>query len=170
VTARRESLYAARMAETKTLLRADEIQARNETFSHPFNPKSEVRGVTLSRAAGLSRAGVNLVRLAPGKESFAYHAHYYEEEWMYVLSGRGVAEIDDAEHEIGPGDFLGFPTGTAHHTRNPFDEELVYLVGGESRDYEVADFPRLGRRMVRRGSQIDIFKIADARPFGPLDD
>ena len=66
--------------------------------------------------------------------------------------------------------FLGFPTGTAHHTRNPFGEELVYLIGGEHREYEVGDFPRMGRRMVRRGDQIDIFKISDAKPFGPLED
>jgi uncharacterized cupin superfamily protein len=152
------------------VLRADEIRAREQTVSHPWNPKSEMRGVMLSRATGLKRAGVNLVKLAPGKESCVYHAHYYEEEWMYVLSGRGIAEIDGSEYEIRAGDFLGFPTGTAHHTRNPFDTDLVYLVGGESREYEVADFPRHERRMVRRGDQIDIFKISDERKFGPLED
>jgi len=158
------------MNDKKKLLRADEIRAGEQVVSHPWNPKSEMRGVMLSRATGLTRAGVNLVKLLPGKESCVYHVHYYEEEWMYVLSGRGVAEIDGAEHEIAAGDFLGFPTGTAHHTRNPFGEELVYLVGGEHREYEVGDFPRHGRRMVRRGDQIDIFKISDAKPFGPLED
>ena len=72
------------------------------------------------------------MRVAPGKESFIYHTHYYEEEWIYILSGRGVAEIDGAEHEVGPGDFMGFATpSVAHHLRNPFDVELVYLCGGE---------------------------------------
>jgi len=28
---------------------------------------------------------------------------------------------------------------------NPFDEELVYLMGGENREFDVADFPRLGQ-------------------------
>ncbi len=158
------------MSDNKKLLRAADIRAREETVSHPWNPKSQMRGVMLSRATGLSRTGVNLVKLAPGKESCVYHAHYYEEEWMYVLSGRGIAELDGEEHEIGPGDFLGFPTGTAHHTRNPFAEDLVYLVGGEHREYEVAEFPRHGRRMVRRGDQIDIFKASDARKMGPLED
>ena len=83
----------------------------------------------------------------------------------------GFASVESEVGDAYPaGDFLGFPTGTAHHTRNPFDEELVYLVGGEHREYEVGDFPRLGRRMVRRGDQIDIFKISDAKPFGPLED
>ena len=71
---------------------------------------------------------------------------------------------------MGPGDFMGFPTpSVAHHMRNPFGEDLVYLMGGESLDFEAGDFPRLGKRMVRRGTQIDIYDLDDARPFGPLD-
>ena len=100
------------MSDKKKLLRAEEIRATEQTIGHPWNPKSEMRGVMLSRATGLTRAGVNLVKLAPGKESCVYHLHYYEEEWIYVLSGRGIAELDGAEHEIAAGDFLGFPTGT----------------------------------------------------------
>jgi uncharacterized cupin superfamily protein len=153
------------------LLRADDIRAREETGAHPWNPSSELRGTRLGTATGLQRTGVNLLRVAPGKESFIYHAHHYEEEWLYILSGRGIAEIDGVEHEVGPGDFMGFaPPSVAHHLRNPFDVELVYLCGGESRDYEVADFPKVGRRMIRRGKNIDIYKIADAKPFGPLED
>lgn len=65
---------------------------------------------------------------------------------------------------------MGFAKpSVAHHLRNPFDVELVYLCGG-ARDHEVADFPKVGRRMIRRGKHIEIYKIADARPFGPLED
>ena len=54
--------------------------------------------------------------------------------------------------------------------RNPFAEELVYLCGGEHREYEVAEFPRQGYRMARRGREIDLFKISDAKkPFPKLD-
>jgi uncharacterized cupin superfamily protein len=58
----------------------------------------------------------------------------------------------------------------AHHLRNAGEVELVYLCGGESREYEVADFPKQGRRMIRRGKSVDIYRIADAKPFGPLED
>ena len=34
-----------------------------------------------------------LARIPAGKESFAYHAHRAEEEWMYVVSGTGSARI-----------------------------------------------------------------------------
>jgi len=136
-------------------------------FSHPLNPASQVAGLALSRAAGLQRTAVNLYRVPPGRESFAYHAHAAEEEWIYVLAGRGVAEIDGGEHPVGPGDFMAFPTpSVAHHLRNPFDDELVYLAGGEHREVEVAEFPRHGKRLVRVGDRIALHDAAGAAPLG----
>ena len=39
-------------------------------------------------------------------------------------------------------------------------------MGGEVLDVDVADFPRLGRRMVRRGQDIEIYDVSDAQAFG----
>jgi uncharacterized cupin superfamily protein len=90
---------------------------------------------------------------------------------IIFVSGRGVAEIDGEEYEVAAGDFMGFPApGVAHHLRNPYDEDLVYLVGGESHEVEVADFPRLGRRMLRLGQNVEIYDTSDARAFIPLQD
>jgi len=160
-----------RMEERRFIVRADEIAGRARAFSHPWNPNSEMVGARLGALVGLSRTAVNWVRVPAGKESFIYHSHYREEEWIYILSGRGVAEIDGEEFEVAAGDFMGFPTpGVAHHLRNPSDEDLVYLVGGENLDVEIADFPRLGRRMIRRGQEVEIYDTSDARGFGPSDD
>jgi hypothetical protein len=41
-------------------------------------------------------------------------------------------------------------------------------MGGENRDAEVATFPKLGKKMIRLGSEIEIFDLDDARPFGPI--
>lgn len=51
-----------------------------------------------------------------------------------ILSGRGRAEIADDIVEAGPGDITGFPApdGPAHHLTNPFDEDLVYLMGAKA--------------------------------------
>jgi uncharacterized cupin superfamily protein len=149
------------------LIRAADLAARpEESFRHPLNPSSEVRGHELSEPVGLKRVGLALIKIAPGKESFAYHAHHGEEEFMYVLSGRGIAEVDDQELEIGPGDFLGFPTPSVpHHVRNPFSEELVYLSGGERHAMEVADFPRLKKRMVRVGRKATLYPLDQGQPF-----
>lgn len=144
------------MSEPQPLmLKATDIAAINEfEFHHPLNPNSEVYLRSLSRATGLNRIGVNLARIPPGKESFIYHSHSNEEEWIYILSGRGIAEIGDAEHEVGPGDFMGFSLPQQpHHLRNPFEEDLVYLVGGEQITVDIGAFPRHGKRAIRDGNK-----------------
>ena len=142
------------------IVRAADIAAHAQEFSHPWNPESLMRGTQLARSVGLKRTGVNLIRIPAGKESFAYHSHQHEEEWIYVLSGRALALIDDVEYEVGPGDFIGFPApSVAHHLRNPGPDELVYLVGGENRDNEIADFPKLGKRIVRRGKDVEVVDL-----------
>ena len=157
-------------AHGKYLLKAGEITEQAATGSHPWNPNSQFTGTRLAALCGLSRAGVNLMKVPAGKESFIYHSQQREEEWIYIISGRGVAEIEDEEFEVGTGDFMGFPTGVAHHLRNPSEEDLVYLVGGENVGIEVADFPRLGRQMIRKGQDVQVYRTSDAMGFGPLAD
>lgn len=157
------------MAKPGRLIREAEAQSAFTTHSHPWNAKSEISGVQLGRLAGLERTGVSFARIEPGKESFAYHSHEREEEWLYILAGRGTADIDGEEHEVGAGDFIGFPTpSVAHHLRNTGDEPLLYLMGGENRDCDVATFPTLGRRMVKFSGQVEVYDLADERGMKPL--
>jgi uncharacterized cupin superfamily protein len=145
------------------IVRAADIAAHAQEFSHPWNPNSQLHGTQLARSVGLKRTGVNFIRVPAGKESYVYHSHQCEEEWFYILSGKAVALIDDVEYELLAGDFVGFPApSVAHHLRNPGPADLVYLVGGENRDHDVADFPTLGKRMVRTGKQIDIHDVGGA--------
>lgn len=39
----------------------------------------------------------------------------------------------------------------------------------EHREFEVADFPRLGKRMVKSGENFEVYDMSNAKPFGPLD-
>jgi uncharacterized cupin superfamily protein len=157
------------MSESKKcqyILKAKDIEGLKTEFSHPWNPKSEILGARLGIETGLRRTGVNLATIPPGKESFVYHSHQFEEEWIYVLSGKGIAEIDGNEYEVEKGDFLGFPTpGVAHNMRNDGDEELVYLVGGEAKEFEVAEYPKLGRKMIRTGKKVEVLDISDIKDF-----
>ena len=142
------------------IVRAADIAAHSQEFSHPWNPNSELHGTQLARSVGLKRSGVNFIRVPAGKESYVYHSHQCEEEWIYVLSGRAIALIDDVEYEVNAGDFIGFPApSVAHHMRNPGPAELVYLVGGENRESDVVEFPTLRKRMERRGKQMDVFDV-----------
>ena len=44
---------------------------------------------------------------------------------------------------------MGFTAPSpAHSMRNPFDSDLVYLVGGEHRDVDVVHYPDIRRSMV----------------------
>jgi uncharacterized cupin superfamily protein len=152
------------------LIRADQVKSAEGQFSHPWNPKSLLVGSHLSKLGGLQRTGLSLARIPAGHESCIYHAHHCEEEWVYILSGRAIAEIDDHEYEVGPGDFIAFPApSVAHHLRNPFSEDLVYLMGGENRETEIADFPRLGKRMVKTGGEVTVYDLAAGKPLGPLE-
>ena len=153
----------------KYLVRAEEIAEQEGSGAHPWNPNSQFTGTRLAALCGLTRAGVNLMRVPAGKESFIYHSQEREEEWIYIISGHGVAEIEEEEFEVGPGDFMGFPTGVAHHLRNPYEQELVYLVGGENVDIEVANFPRLGRRIIRKEGDVQVYRTSEATGFGPLE-
>ena len=160
------------MTEKKSfLLRAKEIADSMQRFSHPSNFNSEISWTRMGRVVGLKRTGVNFVVVPPGKESFVYHSHHREEEWIYILSGSGTAEIDGEEFEVSAGDFMGFPTPSVpHHLRNTGAENLVYLTGGENLDVEIGEFPRQEKLLIRRGDNIQVFNTKDAKPFGALED
>jgi len=160
--AERPSLY---------VIRREDAEQHRQSFSHPWNPKSEIIGAHLSRMAGLKRTGVSIATIPPGKDSFIYHSHQFEEEWIYVLSGRASVRLDGGVHELGPGDFAAFPTpGIAHLVSNPYAEPLVMLMGGENREFEIADFPEINKRMLRNGNRLEIYDLDGGKPFGPLTD
>ena len=106
---------------------ADELRVR-----HPFNAASEIWMTRLGDPAG--------------KESFILHAHTLQEEWVYVLAGRGDVQLGTLEVAIAAGDFIGFPTdGTPHVIRNSSDADLVFLQGGERREGDRGIFPTIGK-------------------------
>lgn len=132
------------MSEPKHIVRAA-VQAKASRVRHPKNDNSEIWMTRLGDLAGLTRTGVNISRIPPGKEAFVPHAHLYQEEWVYVVSGRGRALIGDEHFPLAPGDFMGFPCdGTVHHLTNDGDEDLVVLQGGERHRGDVGIFPTLG--------------------------
>jgi uncharacterized cupin superfamily protein len=150
------------------IVRAELSEEFRDTVTYPWNPDTVVAGTQLSRLTGLKRVRVAVVRVAPGAVSSEYHLQLNEEEWLYVLSGKGVIEIADQEYFLAPGDFVGLPEGTVpHQLRNPFREPLICLQGGEYRDACITDFPRLGKRMFRHGDTIELYDTADAEESGP---
>ena len=171
------------------IVRAADIAAHGQEFAHPWNPQSQMIGTQLARSVGLKRTGVNFMRVPPGKEAYGRLKKLSEQkkeeldklekearDMLQKLNDQGQSmpadrreALDGQEFTVAAGDFIGFPApSVAHLLKNTGTGDLVYLTGGENREFEVADFPALGKRMVRMGQQVDIYDVGDAQAFGPL--
>lgn len=140
-----------------------------QKFVHFLNPGAIRYTRSLGDAAGLETLGVHLVRLKGGDESTEYHFHHQDEEWVYVLSGSGIAEIGRKKYKVGAGDFMGFVAGSEPHAmRNPHKKELVYLVGGNRCPLDVCDYPRIKKRRYRENgenSYVDLAALSQLRRY-----
>ena len=156
------------MSEKVHIVRAEKAFEFKDTVSHPWNPETIVPGTQLDRLVGLKHCRVNVLRIPAGGAASVFHSHQVEEEWMYILQGQGILDIDGNEHLLGPGDFAGFPASSApHQLKNPFGKILVCLRGGQHLDIDIADFPREGKRMYRHGDEMEVYDMADAEESGP---
>jgi uncharacterized cupin superfamily protein len=153
--------------ERKLVWTAEELGRASFRYLHPLDEGAEARLTPISRVAGMRRAGVNLVRVPPGRRAFPAHRHHAEEEWAYVVSGTAEVRLDGEVHLLGPGGFVAFPPGgPAHSVANPSGtEELVCLMGGENAAAEIVDFTDAGQRLVRAGALLETAAAAGFAPF-----
>ncbi len=133
------------------LLSAETIANLTEkTLVHQYNENAVRQTKSLTDLLGFEDMGVHLVRVESGRDSTTFHTHLYDEEFLYVLSGQGIARIGEEEHKVGPGDFMGFTKKSLPHSlHNPFEADLVYLMGGTRAEVDVCDYPDLKRRQYR---------------------
>jgi uncharacterized cupin superfamily protein len=103
----------------------------------------------LGAAAGATAIGVQRVEIDPGARIGPVHVHGAEEEIFFVLSGRGLAWIDGAVHDVGPGDTIVYLAGGPTHTLIAGDDGLEVLCFGENVDLPLVKLPRAG--VLRRG-------------------
>lgn len=154
-------------AEPFPIIRTKELKPEDGfPFKHPLNPNSQADFHRLSRPAGLQRAHVNLLRVPPGKEAFMLHAHSVTEEWSYIVSGEGEAQIGDEKFKVGAGDFIGFPVnGKPHTVVNTGSTDLVYLTGGEDAPTDIGHFPGIGKMAVFRQDSIQLIDESAAKTY-----
>jgi len=91
-------------------------------------------GSPVGKKLGLTKLGIHVETLAPGRRTSWPHAESLEEEFAYVIEGHPQVWIDGHIHDLRPGDFVAFPAGTgiAHTFINNSDENALLLVGGEA--------------------------------------
>jgi len=133
------------------LIKRADIEALPEAATqHQFNDNAVRHSRALATKTGMQRIGIHLVRIEPGKDSTTHHFHDADEEFIYILSGQGVARIGDEEFDVEAGDFMGFPAPSpAHSLRNPHSEDLTYLMGGEKWAVDIVHYPGIRRSMTK---------------------
>lgn len=154
------------MADTYThILTPDDIDRLVETtYTHQHNAQAVRHYGSLGDAAGFTKTGVHIVRIAPGSQASEPHSHEIEEEWVYILSGRALSVSGTGQRELGPGTFIAYrPGGPAHTLKNPFDQDLVFLCGGERSPFDICTYPGAGRRQFRHGDRREWVETKDIR-------
>lgn len=94
------------------------------------------------------------------------HRHSVQEEWSYIVSGEGEAQIGEERFKVGAGDFIGFPLdGKAHTIVNTGTVDLVYLTGGEDTPTDIGHFPSIGKLAVFKSDGIELIDESAAKTY-----
>lgn len=147
------------------LLTAGAIEKMEEIRRvHALNKRAVRHGKSLGDAVGMRDLGIHLVRLAPGNESTEYHTHSSDEEFVYILSGRGIAEIGKRKLKVGPGDFMGFAANSLPHTmKNLYKEDLCYLMCGTRKPIDITEYTRSRKRLYKFDGKRHTVKFKDVQ-------
>ena len=137
-------------------------------FRHPLNPQSLIylRSLSAPRLV-CSASGSTSDVFLPEPSLLLIITIIMKRNGCIFFQGEALQRSEEETYEVGPGDYLLFTTlSVGHHLRNPFAEDLVYLMGGESRDVKVGEFPRLNKRAVfEKGTEAYIIDLDVTRPF-----
>jgi len=66
--------------------------------------------------------------IIPPRSSVGVHQHNNDEEYYYILSGKGIMTLNDEEFEVEEGDLTGVYPGGSHGLENKSDNDLRVLV------------------------------------------
>jgi uncharacterized cupin superfamily protein len=145
------------------IIRKTEIEEMNGLAKiHFLNENAQRINKSLGDVVGLNNIGFHIIEVNPGHESTEYHVHHHEEECVYILDGRAIVTIDETDYEVSAGDFIGYPAcGLPHTMTNTGDEVLRCIVVGQRLAYDIADYPRLGKRIYRYDGTNDLVEIDD---------
>ena len=121
----------------------------------------------LGDALGLTKMGVNLTTLPPGKESSMRHFHTREDELVFVIEGEVVLRTDEGEQVLTAGMCAGFPAGSqnGHQLVNRSARPARYLEVSNRDPEDIAEYPDvdLAYRKARDGGAT--FTRKDGTPY-----
>jgi uncharacterized cupin superfamily protein len=147
---------------------ADVSESNASSYPEPYREAQRKRyNRRLADHAGLTNYGVNLVRVSPGGQSSARHAHSKQDEFVYVLAGEFVLVTDAGRQTVGPGTCIGFPAGTGdgHHFLNLTGEDAVFLVVGDRTAGDEVTYPDIDLALKAGADGVRGFRHKDGAPY-----
>jgi len=147
---------------------ADVTPRTDSGYPEPFRSRVLPREKrALGNALGLTKFGVNLTTLPPGKESAMRHWHTKEDELVYVLEGEVVLCTDEGEQILTAGMCAGFPAGkkNGHHLINRGSRPARYLEIGNRDTDDTAEYPDVDLAYAKNAEGKGIFSRKDGRPY-----
>ena len=133
------------MTRGSKVFRPEDVPEDNQsTYPDPFRQSQRKRfNRRLGNFAGLKNYGVNLIRVVPGGQSSARHAHSKQDEFVYVLAGELILVTDAGRETVRPGTCIGFPAGTGdgHHFLNETASDATFIVVGDRTPGDEGSYP-----------------------------
>jgi uncharacterized cupin superfamily protein len=121
------------------------LQPRTSSgYPEPFRSRVLPREKrALGDALGLTKIGVNLTTLPPGKESAMRHWHTREDELVFILEGEVILRTNEGEQRLVAGMCAAFPAGAqnGHQLVNRSDRPARYLEMSNRDPDDTAEYP-----------------------------
>ena len=157
------------MARGSKVFRPTDVPESNALgYPEPFREVQRQRhNRRLGDHAGLKNYGVNLIRVQPGGQSSARHAHSKQDEFVYVLEGELVLVTDAGRETVGPGACIGFPAGTGdgHHFLNLTNHDAAFLVVGDRTAGDEVTYPDIDLALNAGSDGVKGFRHKDGTPY-----
>jgi len=137
-------------------------------YPEPFRSRCLPREKrALGDALGLTKVGVNLTTLPPGKESSMRHHHTHEDELIFVLEGEAVLITDRGEQVLTAGMCAGFPAGSndGHQLVNRSDQPVRYLEISNRDPADTAAYPDVDLAYSKSPDGKAVFSRKDGTPY-----
>ena len=157
------------MTLKKPALDPSTVTPRNSSgYPEPFRSRVLPREKrALGDALGLTRIGVNLTTLPPGKESAMRHYHTREDELVFVVEGEVVLVSNDGEQVLTAGMAAGFPAGVedGHQLVNRSDRPARYLEISNRDPEDGATYPDVDLAFRRGANGRAVFTRKDGSTY-----
>lgn len=121
----------------------------------------------LGDALGLTKIGVNLTTLMPGRESAMRHFHTHEDELLFVVEGEVVLRTEAGEQVLTAGMCAGFPAGVrdGHQLVNRSDRPARYLEVSNRDPDDGAEYPDVDLAYRKGPGGVPLFTRKDGSSY-----